>query len=125
MRLRAAAVHDAVQVDAQHRVPVVARHLGEPLPAGNPGVGHERVEPPQTVDCRCDETLVLRRARHVGAHEDGPTAERLDSLHAARRFLLVPDVVQAMSKPRFASATAMPRPMPRSRAAPVTSATGA
>ncbi len=71
----AAAVHDAVQVDAQHRVPVLARHLGEPLPARDAGVGHERVEPPQTVD---------RRLRRDARSPSGSTRRRAGTRPAGR-----------------------------------------
>jgi hypothetical protein len=55
----AAAVEDAVQVDAHDEVPVVSRDVRERLPACDPGVRDEGVQTPEALDSLGDEPFVL------------------------------------------------------------------
>ena len=90
---RATTVENTVQVHVHDRVPVLARDVGEPLPAGHTGIRHEDIEPAEPLDDFGDEPLVLLRAREVCLHEAGADAEVLELRDAPSALLLAGEVV--------------------------------
>ena len=66
------------EVDGDHAVPFLLRHVDEHPVAEDPGVVDEDVEAPERVDCGLDELAGLREVGDVRAVRDRFTAGGLD-----------------------------------------------
>jgi hypothetical protein len=62
------------QVDGQHLVPIVERHLIDRFVRGDAGVVHQHVEATVRRDGGCDERNDVRLALHVGRHRQRAAA---------------------------------------------------
>jgi hypothetical protein len=82
-----------VQIDAHDEGPVLLRHLGQPLPAGNAGVGAEDVQTAESLDRLRDEAVVLVGTRDVCAYEDRAPPELLDLGDPSCGLLVMPQIV--------------------------------
>ncbi len=120
----------ALQVDAQHRVPLVLLHVHEHAVAQDARVVDEDVQPAEAIDGLLDHAPGAAEVRDVLAVRDRLAAERLDLADDVVRRALDPCPRPASDAPRSlttifapaaASASACSRPIPRP--APVTIAT--
>ena len=90
----------AVEVRAQHRRPLVVRHLEEQPLAGDAGVVDEDVEAARALDDRVDQTGRLRTVAHVGLVHEGMPAVRLDRAERVLGALVLLAVVDADGRAR-------------------------
>ena len=68
----------AGEIDLEHGVPLLERHVDQGRVLLEPGVGHQDVDRPPGGDHRPEHRLHLGLARHVGADGQGFHAPRLE-----------------------------------------------
>src|SRR5207249_10894918 len=82
-----AAEEDAVQVDADDRVPAVDRDVFGLRPEGGAGVVHHNVEPAPLLGGPLDHGLDLVLLPHIHGHRERAPAEIADGLHDRLQML--------------------------------------
>jgi hypothetical protein len=71
----------AVEVDAEHPVPILARHVPDPVAAesaAHAGVVAQHVNAAPAIECLVGEPFHFGLVHHVRAHADRRPAARLD-----------------------------------------------
>jgi len=92
-RCFSAAQEGAGQVDADHLLPRLERHVDELVRLLEPGVVHQQVEPTQCVRRLAEAALDVRLTRDVHLDRGSAAATRLDCLGHRARGRCIPHVV--------------------------------